>query len=71
MLLILTACADPVAQQASQAREDARLRVFGDAMFYWRCEHQAVIRAGECDQWSEAFERDRAAFVARYGDGSE
>ena len=64
VLLALAACADP----AAQAREDARLRVLGDAMFYWRCEHQVVVRVGECDAWSEAFERDRSAFVAKYGD---
>lgn len=63
LLPAVAACPDP----AAQAREDAKVKVLGDAMFYWRCEHQVVVRAGKCRQWSEAFERDRASFVAKYG----
>ena len=67
--VVLTTCADPAAQQAvSHDREDARLKVLADAMFYWRCAHQPVVMAGECKQWSEAYERDLAAFKAKYGD---
>ena len=69
-LLALVACADPAAEQARREREDARLTVLGDAMFYWRCTHQAVIEAGDCRQWSEAYERDRAMFRAKYGAGN-
>jgi hypothetical protein len=61
-------CVDPAAEQARRQREDARLAVAADAAFYWQCAHKAVVQAGECRQWSEAYERDRAAFVAKYGD---
>ena len=67
--LFLTGCADPVAQQAVREREDARLKVLGDAVFYWRCAHQPIVNAAECQQWTEAYHRDLAAFVAKYGDG--
>lgn len=67
LVLVLVGCADPIAERAARDREDARIAVLGDAMFYWQCAHKAVQTAGECRPWSEAFERDRAAFLARYG----
>lgn len=60
LLLAVAACADPTAQ----AREDAKVRVLGDAMFYWQCEHKAVVVAGECEQWRAAYNRDVAALRA-------
>lgn len=69
VVLALASCIDPAAQQAARERDDARLIVLADAVFYWRCMHQAVVQAGECRQWSGAYERDKAAFVAKYGDG--
>jgi len=65
LTLFLAGCVDPAAQQAGREREDAQLRVLADVVFYWRCQHQAVVRAGECDHWSAAFERDRTTFVAK------
>jgi hypothetical protein len=38
---------DPVAQHADRKREDARLNVLADAMFYWRSAHQPVVETGE------------------------
>lgn len=66
-ILALAGCADPIAQQT--AREDARLKVLGGAVFYWRCAHQPVVQAGECQEWTDAYARDRAAFISKYGDG--
>jgi hypothetical protein len=63
----LAACADPVAEQAKRDHEAARLNVLGDAVFYWQCTHKAVQQAGECRRWSETYERDKAAFMAKYG----
>jgi hypothetical protein len=65
--LLVAGCAGPVAHQAVRDREDARLTVLADAMFYWRCTHKAVVIAGECRPWREAYERDYAAFIAKYG----
>jgi hypothetical protein len=62
----VAACADPAAQQATRDRENARLQVLADAVFYWRCEHDPVVVAGACDGWREAYERDYAAFMARF-----
>jgi hypothetical protein len=64
----LAACADPAAQQAAHDREDARLQVLGDAVFYWHCEHEPVVVAGACGRWREAYEHDYAAFMARFGE---
>jgi hypothetical protein len=64
----LAACADPVAEQAKRARKDAKLQMLGDAVFYWQCTHKEIQVAGECRPWSEAFERDRSTFRAKYGD---
>ncbi|HZK89298.1 MAG TPA: hypothetical protein VFC56_04045 [Stellaceae bacterium] len=64
----LAACADPATEQAKRARDDAQLMVLGDAVFYWQCTHKAVQLAGECRRWSEAYERDKAAFMATYGE---
>jgi len=36
-------------------------------MFYWRCVHQPVVVAAECDRWREGYERDRAGSDAKYG----
>ena len=68
MVLVLAACADPATERTVQEREDARLRVLGDAMFYWRCMHQPVVQAGKCQDWRDAYNRDLAAFRASYGD---
>lgn len=65
--LALAGCAHPVAEQATQGREDARLNVLANAMFYWRCTHQRVVTAGECRPWQEAYEHDHAAFIGKYG----
>lgn len=67
--LFLTSCVDPAAQQAVRERQDARLKVLGDAVFYWRCAHQPIVNAAECQQWTEAYQRDLTTFVAKYGDG--
>jgi hypothetical protein len=67
-LVILAGCADPAAEQAARERDDARLRVLGDAMFYWQCTHRPVQLAGECNRWRQAYDEDRAAFNAKYGD---
>jgi len=64
--LALTGCTDPAAEQAARDRDNARLTVIGDAAFYWRCEHEAVQLAGQCRALREAYERDYAAFIARY-----
>ena len=69
IVLALVACADPAAEQAKRDFDNAKLTVMADAAFYWRCSHQPVVMAGECREFSEAFERDRAAFVAKYGSG--
>jgi len=63
----LSSCVDP-AEQAQREREGARLAIAADAAFYWQCNHKAVIQAGECRRWREAYERDRAAFLAKYGE---
>jgi hypothetical protein len=68
LAVVLVGCANPVSQ-ADRERGDTRLAVMADAAFYWQCTHKTVVTAGECRQWSEAYERDRAAFVAKYGDG--
>jgi hypothetical protein len=70
-ILAVAACADPGAQRVVREREDARLQVLADAMFYWRCEHDPVVIAGECQHWSDAYKRDRAVFIANYGGGGE
>jgi hypothetical protein len=66
--LTLAACADPAAQQAAHDREDARLQVLGDAVFYWRCEHDPIVVAGACERWRVAYERDYAAFMTTFGE---
>jgi len=68
LLLALSACANPAAEQAKRARDDAQLMVMGDAVFYWQCAHKVVQLAGECRHWSEAYEHDKAAFMAKYGE---
>jgi hypothetical protein len=68
VLIALAGCADPATERAKREREDARLAVLGDAVFYWRCAHQAVVEAGGCWQWSEAYERDKAALLAKFGE---
>jgi hypothetical protein len=42
--------------------------VLSDAVFYRRCEHDPVVVAGACESRREAYERDYAAFVARFGE---
>jgi hypothetical protein len=56
------------AEQAEREREDARLAVLADAAFYWQCTQKAVVQAGECRRWSQAHERDCAAFMEKYGE---
>jgi hypothetical protein len=68
LLILLAACADPAAEQAARERDDARLRVLGDAMFYWQCTHKPVQLAGECNRWRKAYDEDFAVFRAKYGD---
>ena len=63
----LVACADPATEQAARDYEKAKLTVLGDAMFYWKCIHQGHQFSGECRPWREAYERDYAAFIAKYG----
>jgi hypothetical protein len=65
--IALAACVDPAAQQDAREREDARLKVLGDAMFYRICINKPVQLAGECRPWREAYGRDYAAFIAQYG----
>jgi hypothetical protein len=67
-LILLAGCADPATDQATRERDDARLRVLGDAMFYWQCSHRPVQLAGECNRWRKAYDEDLAAFKAKYGD---
>ena len=64
----LVACADPAAEQAARERDLARIQVLGDAMFYYRCTHQAHQFAGECKRWEKDYEDDYAAFIAKYGE---
>ena len=66
--LLLAGCVDPAAEEAKRDFDAAKLRLMGEVAFYWRCEHEPVVVAGECGQWSEAYERDLAAFKAKYGD---
>jgi hypothetical protein len=56
------------AEQVTNDRGDARLTLLADAVFYRRCTHQPRQVAGECRPWQEAYERDLAAFKAKYGD---
>jgi hypothetical protein len=67
----VAACVDPATEQAAREREIARVQVLGDAMFYYRCTHQAHQFAGECRRWEKAYEDDYAAFVAKYGEPSK
>lgn len=67
LALALVACADPAEQQAARDREDARLKVLGDAVFYWRCEHDPAVVAGGCNHWRAIYEHDYAVFMARFG----
>jgi hypothetical protein len=67
-LILLAGCADPVADQAARERDNARLRVLGDAMFYWQCSHKPVQLAGECTRWRKAYDEDLATFKAKHGD---
>jgi len=60
--IALVGCADPAAEKAARERDDFRLRVLADAMFYWRCAQQPVVVAAECDGWREAYERDLAKY---------
>jgi len=71
LALALIGCADPATEQAKREFEAAKLNLMAEAAFYWRCTHQAVVVAGDCRQWSEAYERDLAAFKAQYGDANE
>jgi len=52
----------------AREREATRIQVLGDAMFYYRCTHQAHQFAGECRRWEKAYEDDYAAFIAKYGE---
>jgi hypothetical protein len=65
-LILLAACTEPVAPK-TQLPEDTRLTVIADAMFYYRCTHKPVQVAGECRPWLEAYQRDYAEFIAKYG----
>ena len=52
----------------AREREAARIQVLGNAMFYYRCTHQAHQFAGECRRWVKDYEDDYAAFIAKYGE---
>lgn len=68
IVAFVAACADPAAEQMAREREATRIQVLGDAMFYYRCTHQAHQFAGECRRWEKAYEDDYAAFIAKYGE---
>jgi len=51
---------------STSARRGCRLAVAANAAFYWLCNHNAMVQAGQCRQWSEAYERDYAAFMEKY-----
>jgi hypothetical protein len=36
------------------------------AVFYYRCEHQPMVIATECLPWLRAYDRNFAAFEAKY-----
>jgi hypothetical protein len=67
-VLTLAACADPADEQMTRQREADQITLFGGAAAYYSCTHKAAQLAGECRRWREAYERDYAAFVAKYGD---
>jgi hypothetical protein len=71
IVVAAAACADPAAEQTAREREAARIQVLGDAMFYYRCTHQAHQFAGECDRWRKAYEEDYAAFIGKYGKSAQ
>jgi hypothetical protein len=57
--LTVAGCADPVARE----REDARLTLLGDAVFYWRCAHQPVVQAATVDSCRSPLRQQRTNFV--------
>jgi hypothetical protein len=65
--LTLTACADPAVEQVRRERETDQITLFADAATYYTCTHKATQLAGECRPWLEAYRRDYAAFMAKYG----
>jgi len=65
-VLMLAACADTAADLRRE-RETDQIKLFADAAAYYSCTHKAVQIAGECRRWREAYERDYAAFMAKYG----
>ena len=66
--IAIAGCADPAAEQARRERQADQINLFGDAATYYTCTHKAVQLAGECRRWREAYERDYAAFMAKYGE---
>lgn len=69
--LTLAACADPAAEQMRRQREADQIKLFADAATYYTCAHKAVQLAGECRGWQEAYERDYAAFIAKYREAQQ
>jgi hypothetical protein len=64
---VLTGCADPTEHRPLSERDNARLKVIADAAFYYGCTRKVVQAAGECRPWREAYEKDYASFMAKYG----
>jgi hypothetical protein len=71
VLFAIAGCADPAAEQAKRAQEAERFNLIAEALFYRSCASQAVQIAGQCRPWREAYERDLAAFKAKYGDDAD
>jgi hypothetical protein len=61
--LVLVGCADHNLDAATRDWQDARFKVFVDAMFYWRCAHDPLRVTGACNRWLEAYRRDNAVLM--------
>ncbi len=65
---VLVACADPAAEQSKCDREAAQFNVIADAMFWRACLKRTTQYAGDCRKMREDYERELAAFKAKYGE---
>ena len=65
--VLLAGCADVPEHRPLSERDNARIKVIGDAAFYYGCTRKPVQVAGECRPWREAYEKDYASFMAKYG----
>jgi hypothetical protein len=64
-LAVLAACAAPTEQREMAAAQTA---LFGEAMAYRRCMESNHYMPERCRAEREAYEAERAAFEARFGE---